>query len=49
VGAIFARENGQGLHFEPVDTSAPPDQTPPTPSGDSPVPPKGKPALKVVK
>ena len=49
VAAIFARENGQGLHFEPVDESESPDQgSPPTP-GDAPVPPKGKPSLKVVK
>jgi stringent starvation protein B len=47
--AIFARENGQGLHFEPVDTPEPPGQTPPAP-GEPPVPPpKGKPSLKVVK
>ncbi len=44
VAAIFARENGQGLHFEPADASAPP----PAP-GDTPAPPKGKPSLKVVK
>jgi len=47
VAAIFARENGQGLHFEPVDS---PEQTPP-PSApeDAPAPPKGRPSLKVVK
>ena len=46
VAAIFARENNQGLHFEPVPTgslsaSAKPDE--PTP------PPKSRPSLKVVK
>ncbi|MBU2642507.1 MAG: ClpXP protease specificity-enhancing factor [Thiobacillus sp.] len=50
VAAIFARENGQGLHFEPTDVETPPpDQTAPEPSGDAPVPPKGRPSLKVVK
>jgi len=49
VMAIFARENGQGLHFEPVDTPEPPGQTPPPAPDDAPVPPKGKPSLKVVK
>jgi stringent starvation protein B len=48
VAAIFARENGQGLHFEPVATgtlngpAAPSDDEPPTP-------PRGRPSLKVVK
>ena len=47
VAAIFARENGQGLHFEPVETGtlargARPDDEPPPP-------PKGRPSLKVVK
>jgi stringent starvation protein B len=49
VAAVFARENGQGLHFEPVETSQPPDHEPPASSGDAPAPPKGRPALKVVK
>ena len=49
VMAIFARENGQGLHFEPVDAPEPPGQTPPPAPGEAPVPPKGKPSLKVVK
>ena len=50
VAAIFARENGQGLHFEPVNAGESPDDpgSPPLP-GDAPVPPKGKPTLKVVK
>ena len=52
VAAIFARENGQGLHFEPVDATEPTEPTPPPPPlapGDAPAPPKGKPSLKVVK
>jgi stringent starvation protein B len=48
VAAIFARENGQGLHFEPEDAVPPPDAEPP-PSHDAPAPAKGRPALKVVK
>ena len=48
VAAIFARENGQGLHFEVGETPQPPGQTPP-PSDEPPVPPRGKPTLKVVK
>jgi len=48
VAAIFARENGQGLHFEPENASSGP---PPTPPGDDNAPPpsKGRPTLKVVK
>jgi stringent starvation protein B len=49
VAAIFARENGQGMHFEPVDIPQPPNQTPPATPDDVPVPPKGRPSLKVVK
>jgi stringent starvation protein B len=49
VAAIFARENGQGLHFEPVAASEPPEPTPSPAPGDAPAPPKGKPSLKVVK
>ncbi|MCA1979750.1 MAG: ClpXP protease specificity-enhancing factor [Thiobacillus sp.] len=45
VAAIFARENGQGLHFEPEDGSPEPSPSP----GDAPAPVKGRPALKVVK
>ena len=54
VAAIFARENGQGLHFEPVD-SEPVDSSKPSteislgPPDDAPTPPRGKPSLKVVK
>lgn len=51
VAAIFARENGQGLHFELVDAAEAPGQEPPqSPAPDEPpVPPKGRPTLKVVK
>ncbi len=53
VAAIFARENGQGLHFEPVDSesddsSEASSETLPPPD-DAPTPPRGKPSLKVVK
>lgn len=47
VAAIFARENGQGLHFEPVETGSL--AIAPTPSGEPTPPPKGRPSLKVVK
>ena len=47
VAAIFARENGQGLHFEPESAVS---LTEPAPTTDEPTPPpKGKPSLKVVK
>ena len=47
VAAIFARENGQGLHFEPVETGSLPTASA---SSDEPTPPpKGRPSLKVVK
>ena len=49
VAAIFARENGQGLHFEPAGTTGPPDQGPPSTQDDALAPPKGRPSLKVVK
>jgi stringent starvation protein B len=51
IAAIFARENGQGMHFEVLNAGE-------TGSGDtignpsddnSPQPPKGRPQLKVVK
>ena len=46
VAAIFARENGQGLHFEPGETGTPAPTSPP----NEPTPlPKGRPSLKVVK
>lgn len=55
VSAIYARENGQGLAFEPAATPAP--ETTPTPpageGGDEPPPepsrPSGKPSLRRVK
>lgn len=47
VAALFARENGQGLHFEPESGEA--DEPSPPPGEDPPAPPKGRPALKVVK
>jgi stringent starvation protein B len=47
--AIFARENGQGLHFEPVDAPDSPEPSPPPAAGDAPAPLKGRPSLKVVK
>ena len=47
VAAIFARENGQGLHFEPVETGS---LSAASASSDGPTPPpNGKPSLKVVK
>jgi stringent starvation protein B len=49
VAAIFARENGQGLHFEPVDAPGSPEPTPSPATGEAPAPAKGKPSLKVVK
>jgi len=49
VAAIFARENGQGLHFEP-ESAVSKTETEPAPASDEPSPPpKGKPSLKVVK
>ncbi|MEN9295384.1 MAG: hypothetical protein RIS03_1078 [Pseudomonadota bacterium] len=46
VMAIYAKENGQGMSF-PVERQNTPE---PTPTGDTPpVPPKGKPSLKIVK
>jgi len=47
--AIFARENGQGLHFEPVDAPESPEPSPPPAASDAPALPKGRPSLKVVK
>lgn len=47
VAAIFARENGQGLHFEPVETGSL--VTAPTPGDEPTPPPKNRPSLKVVK
>lgn len=47
VAAIFARENGQGLHFEPVETGSL--AAAPSSGDEPPSPPKGRPSLKVVK
>ena len=44
VVGIYARENGQGMVFEPEDPPEPPDDTPPEPDK-----PEGRPALKIVK
>jgi len=50
VAAIFARENGQGLHFEPIDAPESPEQPPVSTMPDDPsTPPRGRPSLKVVK
>lgn len=42
--AIYARENGQGMVFEPTDTPPPEDDSPQPPER-----PSGRPSLKVVK
>ena len=42
--AIYARENGQGMVFEPEESTGPPDEPPPDP-----IKPEGRPALKIVK
>ena len=44
VVGIYARENGQGMVFDPEDASPPPDDTPPEPAK-----PEGRPSLKIVK
>lgn len=44
VVGIYARENGQGMVFEPEEPSDPPDDTPPDP-----IKPEGRPSLKIVK
>ena len=44
VVGIFARENGQGMVFEPEEAPEPPDDPPPEPDK-----PEGRPALKIVK
>jgi len=41
---IYARENGQGMVFEPEESPEPPDETPPDPDK-----PDGRPSLKIVK
>ena len=44
VVGIYARENGQGMVFEPEESTPPPDEPPPDP-----IKPKSGPALKIVK
>ena len=44
VVGIYARENGQGMVFDPEEASEPPDDTPPEPNKAD-----GRPALKIVK
>lgn len=41
---IYARENGQGMVFDPEESFEPPDDTPPEPTK-----PEGRPSLKIVK
>lgn len=47
VVAVYARENGAGMSFEPEDPDpdSPPDSAPPDPSTS---PPEGKPKLRIV-
>ena len=44
VVGIYARENGQGMVFDPEEAPPPPDDTPPEPAK-----PEGRPSLKIVK
>jgi stringent starvation protein B len=44
VVGIYARENGQGMVFEPEESTDPPDEPPPDP-----IKPEGRPSLKIVK
>ena len=44
VVGIYARENGQGMVFDPEETQQPPDDTPPKPKK-----PERRPFLKIVK
>ena len=44
VVGIYARENGQGMVFEPEENTGPPDEPPPDP-----IKPEGRPSLKIVK
>jgi len=44
VVGIYARENGQGMVFDPEESSTPPDDTPPGPGK-----PEKRPTLKIVK
>jgi len=51
VAAIFARENGQGMHFDVLEAGEeqPGVDAPEPPEDQPPEPPKGRPQLKVVK
>ncbi len=51
VAAIFARENGQGMHFDVLEAGEETSVAPAAKSPDEPPPepPKGRPQLKVVK
>ena len=44
VVGIYARENGQGMVFDPEEAAEPPDEPPPEPDK-----PEGRPSLKIVK
>jgi stringent starvation protein B len=44
VVGIYARENGQGMVFEPEESTEPPDEPPPDP-----IKPDSRPSLKIVK
>lgn len=44
VVGIYARENGQGMVFEPEESTGPPDEPPPDP-----IKPEPRPSLKIVK
>jgi stringent starvation protein B len=44
VVGIYARENGQGMVFEPEESTGPPDEPPPDP-----IKPEARPSLKIVK
>ncbi len=44
VVGIYARENGQGMVFEPEESTGPPDEPPPDP-----IKPEGRPSLKIVR
>lgn len=46
---IYARENGQGMVFEPEDGPPGPDDDPEPPDGGSSGKPEGRPSLKIVK
>lgn len=51
VAAIFARENGQGMHFDVQESAGDPAANTAVESDDEepPEPPKGRPQLKVIK